>query len=242
MPGPVPGIHDLSFGRTGVVGRDKPGHDKSVFVDIGITYQNGNFCFNHGRSSVVLPEKIGACAEEPQAGGLSMRGLRLTSIVAILLALSMPALGAQTKVAVFEFELIDTSLEGATNGPRADEQRRLSRLAEELRSRLAGSGRYVPVDISPVAEDARRSNLQACGGCDAELARRAGAELAVTGTVQKISNLILNMNIYVRDAANGRLVNQMSADFRGNTDESWSRALDWLVRNRLLAAASGARP
>jgi hypothetical protein len=176
-----------------------------------------------------------------------MRTLRLTRIVPMLLALSMsalpmPTLGAQTKVAVFEFELIDTSLEGATNGPRADEQRRLARLAEELRDRLAASGRYVAVDISPVAEDARRSNLQACGGCDAVLARRAGAELAVTGTVQKISNLILNMNIYVRDAASGRLVNQMSADFRGNTDESWSRALDWLVRNRLLAAASGAQP
>jgi hypothetical protein len=26
----------------------------------------------------------------------------------------------------------------------------------------------------------------------------------------------------------------MSADMRGNTDETWSRTLDWLVRNRLL--------
>ena len=95
------------------------------------------------------------------------------------------------------------------------------------------------MNISPVAEEARRSNLQACGGCDAKLAARVGAELAVTGTVQKISNLILNMNIYVRDA-DGRLLRQMSADFRGNTDESWSRALDWLVRNRLLVEASGA--
>src|SRR5205085_3953182 len=107
---------------------------------------------------------------------------------------------------------------GAVNGPRADEQARLSRLGEALRHRLTASGHYVPVDISPVAEEARRSNLQACGGCDAKLAARAGAELAVTGTVQKISNLILNMSIYVRDA-DGRLVKQMSADFRGNTDE-----------------------
>ena len=35
-----------------------------------------------------------------------------------------------------------------------------------------------------------------CGGCDMRLARRIGAELAITGTVQKVSNLILNMNIY----------------------------------------------
>src|SRR6266699_2627763 len=96
--------------------------------------------------------------------------------------------------------------------------------------------------MAPLAAQARASNLQACGGCDAGLARRAGAELAVTGTVQKVSNLILNMNIYVRDATDGHLVTQMSADFRGNTDESWSRALDWLVRNRMLAGGSGARP
>jgi hypothetical protein len=168
----------------------------------------------------------------------------LPGILALLLSFSMPApaLAAPTRVAVFEFELIDTSLEGELNGPRADEQRRLSRLADELRRRLAASGRYAPVDLSPVAEEAHRSNLQACGGCDAKLAGRAGAELAVTGTVQKISNLILSMNIYVRDAADGRLVRQMSADFRGNTDESWSRALDWLVRNRLLAAGRGAEP
>ncbi len=170
-----------------------------------------------------------------------MRGLWLAVIVAVL-SLSAPALAAATRVAVFEFELIDSSLEGELNGPRADEQRRLSRLAGELRRQLAASGRYAPVDLSPVAEEAHRSNLQACGGCDARLAGRAGAELAVTGTVQKISNLILSMNIYVRDAADGRLVSQMSADFRGNTDESWSRALDWLVRNRMLAVGSGAEP
>ena len=48
------------------------------------------------------------------------------------------------------------------------------------------------------------------------------------------------MSIHVRDVGTGRLVNQASADFRGNTDESWSRALDWLIRNRLLAAQGGA--
>jgi hypothetical protein len=79
------------------------------------------------------------------------------------------------------------------------------------------------------------SSLQACGGCDMRLAQRIGAELAITGTVQKVSNLILNMNIYVREASTGATIAAMSADMRGNTDETWSRTLDWLVRNRLLA-------
>jgi hypothetical protein len=72
------------------------------------------------------------------------------------------------------------------------------------------------------------------------LAKQAGAELAITGTVHKISNLILNMSVYLRSAEDGRLVQQMSASFRGNTDESWSRALDWLLRNRLLSGEGGA--
>jgi hypothetical protein len=164
------------------------------------------------------------------------------SIFLIIVLFATPALPAPapTKVAIFDFELIDTSLDGAINGPRADEQRRLLALADELRRRLAQSGRYLPVDISPIADEARASNLQACGGCDAQLAKQAGAELAITGTVHKISNLILNMSVYLRSAEDGRLVQQMSASFRGNTDESWSRALDWLLRNRLLSGEGGA--
>jgi hypothetical protein len=73
----------------------------------------------------------------------------------------------------------------------------------------------------------------------AGLRRTGGAELAITGTVQKVSNLILNMNIYVRDASTGATIAAMSADMRGNTDETWSRTLDWLVRNRLLAPGYG---
>jgi Protein of unknown function (DUF2380) len=168
--------------------------------------------------------------------------LRFTLATALLVLLPHmeSASAAQRNVAVFDFELIDTSLEGATNGVRSDEQARLESTSNRLRQRLIESGRFTLVDIAPVAAEARGSNLQACGGCDASLARKVGAELAITGTVQKVSNLILNMNIYVREADSGRLAAAMSADFRGNTDESWSRALDWLARNRLLAPDGGA--
>jgi hypothetical protein len=142
-------------------------------------------------------------------------------------------------VAVFNFELIDTSLEGAMRGARADEQERLASLSDQLRQLLRDSCQFALADLAPIAREAQASNLQACGGCDTRLARRIGAKLAITGTVQKISNLILNMNIYVRDASSGATIAAMSADMRGNTDESWTRALNWLVRNRLLAAGYG---
>jgi Protein of unknown function (DUF2380) len=175
-----------------------------------------------------------------RSSGLHM-GLRGAVALAALLAAAAPG-AAAPKVAVFEFELLDTSLEGELQGPRADEQWRLSRLADTLREALAASGRYEVVDITPVGAEARSKNLHTCGRCDAQLAAAVGAELAITGTVQKVSNLILNMNIYVRDVRSSNLIRQMSADFRGNTDESWSRALDWLVRNRLLEDEGGPKP
>jgi hypothetical protein len=47
--------------------------------------------------------------------------------------------------------------------------------------------------------------------------------------------LILNTNIYVRDASSGATIAAMSADMRGNADETWSRTL----HNRLLAPDYG---
>ena len=169
-----------------------------------------------------------------------MRGVWLPIVLAVLAAHGGPALAAQRAVAVFDFELIDTSLDGAVNGPRPDEQARLAAVSERLRRWLAESGQFRLVDMTPVAGEARASNLQACGGCDVRLARTVGADLAVTATVQKVSNLILNMNVYIRDAHTGQMVAAASADLRGNTDESWSRGMSYLLRNRLLAPKPGA--
>ena len=165
---------------------------------------------------------------------------KLSFVMALTLLCSPPARADSPKVAVFDFELLDTSLQGETDGPRADEQARLLRAGDQLRKGLAESGKYIVLDIAPVNAAAHGSNLQACGGCDVQYAQQLGADLAITGVVQKVSNLILNMNVYLRNARTGRLVKSMSADFRGNTDESWSRAASYLLRNRLLAPNYGA--
>lgn len=149
-----------------------------------------------------------------------------------------PALvvGAErTRVAAFDFELLDTSLEGEIRGINEAEQRRLAAISDLLHRRLTASGRYQVVDLSPQREEIEAAGyLRGCNGCDAQIARALGAEVSMTGVVQKVSNLILNINIYVRDANSGRLLRGMSADIRSNTDETWFRGLSWLVRNRLL--------
>jgi hypothetical protein len=161
---------------------------------------------------------------------------------ALTLMISAPVRADPPKVAVFDFELVDTSLQGEVNGPRTDEQGRLMRVGDQLRKELTESGKFHLLDISPVNAAAHGSNLQACGGCDVQYAQRLGADLVITGVVQKVSNLILNINIYLRDVHTGRLVTLASADMRGNTDESWSRTMSYLVRNRLLAPNYGAPP
>jgi Protein of unknown function (DUF2380) len=72
--------------------------------------------------------------------------------------------------------------------------------------------------------------------------RRLGTDFAVIDWVQKVSNLILNMNVQVNDAETGRAISVKSVDMRGNTDESWSRAIDWLIPYDLLATGQGVFP
>jgi hypothetical protein len=69
-----------------------------------------------------------------------------------------------------------------------------------------------------------------------ELARRDGAAFSIVGWVQKVSNLILNINLVIRDTATGQRVAAGSVDIRGDTDESWTRGLSYLLRNRILVA------
>jgi hypothetical protein len=67
-----------------------------------------------------------------------------------------------------------------------------------------------------------------------DLAEKTGAEWAAWGTVQKVSNLILNINLYMEDVQTGRIEFAHSVDIRGNTDESWLRGLNYMIRHCVL--------
>ena len=165
-----------------------------------------------------------------------MRIILVNAVLLFLLLSSAAHAGTLPRIAVFDFELIDNSLDGEIYGTAKAEKERLQRLGQQLRKALGESGRFEVADIGPVEAEARGSNLQACGACDADFAKKIGAAFSITGTVQKVSNLILNISIYVRYIGNGNVIMSMSADMRGNTDDSWSRTLNWLIKNRLLAS------
>src|SRR5258706_16189227 len=110
--------------------------------------------------------------------------MRLAVLIFVALAPGWGVVSAAAKqrVAVFDFELIDTSLEGSTRGPPADEAARLKKLGQRLRVALAQSGKFDVVDIGPVASAANASNLQSCCGFDATFAKRVVSDRPFTLT------------------------------------------------------------
>lgn len=136
--------------------------------------------------------------------------------------------------AFFGVIYLDTSIEGAVNGPRADEIARAALVEEELAAALEAHG-LVLVDLAPVAEKlARIVNPADCNGCEIRMAAELGATYSVVGEVQKVSNLIQSMNVVVRDASTGQVVRARAVDLRGNTDEAWLRAMRYTLENGIF--------
>lgn len=122
--------------------------------------------------------------------------------------------------------------------PTTDAERtRLASIGSLFKAKLAASGRYrlvsIPADVA--AKIAAGPEVGACGGCEYDYAKELGADYAAWIVVQKVSDLILNINVYMADAAARKLTFVHSVDIRGDTDESWRRGMAYLVKNYLLA-------
>ena len=138
-------------------------------------------------------------------------------------------------VAVFPFELLDASQDGEfILKVRPEETKRLMLLTQDLKARLAASKRYAIADISALEKEiTAAAPLHKCNGCEADLAKKTGAKLAMLGLVQKFSDTLLAVSIQVIDAETGALKNSYSAGLQGNTDEAWLRGVSYIVRNKL---------
>jgi len=149
------------------------------------------------------------------------------SAVAAIAAEPLPAL------AVISFELVDDQPDPVRD---ADHQRRLAAIQAQLQQGLQQRGLYRVVDTTPVkaqieALRAQNAYLYRCNGCFAEVGQRLGTRLVAVGWVQRVSELILNVNVSVRDAATDQEVLSKSVDLRGNNDESWTRAMAFMLRD-----------
>jgi hypothetical protein len=152
----------------------------------------------------------------------------------LIASVATGAAHAAGRVAVFEFELQHGDLVPGTPSKKEAEDNRREMISGRLRGHLAKSG-FDVVDTKPFAEKAAAANLQACGNCADDFARELGADYAFTGVVYKVSELVLSMSVLVHDAQTSRPVASATVDLRGNTDEAWRRAIDYLYRNVLSA-------
>ena len=154
----------------------------------------------------------------------------------LIVVLAAGPAGAQmpATVAVFPFELADTSGEAAS----PDHDARIALATAQLARKLEQSGRYRPVDLAPLAaEVAATAPRYGCGGCWLDVARKSGAELAVLATVHKVSTLISTMDLRIADLRSGQYVAHVQGQIRGDTDTAWLRGVDFLVDDRLLRQA-----
>ena len=154
---------------------------------------------------------------------------------AVLLVVAMSPAAAQQplkKLLMLEFELIDEQEDVV---PFPEKEARLAMVSQRLREALIKEELYNVIDSAPVAQlirtEAQRQSLLECNGCEVDIARKAGADRILLAWVQKVSNLILNINIEIRDAKTGKAVLVKSVDLRGNTDLSWQRGIDFMVRD-----------
>lgn len=159
----------------------------------------------------------------------------IAAVAGVLLAAPVARAADVPVAAMFAFQLDDTSLQGEMRGHDAGDLARLHRLDLQLRDALIQSGRYKPV---AVPADPNGQSWWTCDGCEVDPARKAGAKVSLVGWVQKVSNLILNINIVMRDVQTGQRIAAGSVDIRGDTDESWTHGMSFLVRNRILGGES----
>ena len=117
-----------------------------------------------------------------------------------------------------------------------EDKRRLEVITAELTKLIKDSGRYEVVDSAPIAKEIDdKSPMYKCNGCEDDLAKKVGADVAFIGTVRKASDVLFTVSIYVRDVANQKVINQGSSEIYGNTDKMWLRAVNYIVDRRLYA-------
>ena len=145
------------------------------------------------------------------------------------------AAAAAEKAVVLPFEIIlEDTLEGIPM-VRPEEKKRLEMMTAETAAQLSGPGGYLLADPTPLAKEIDdKSPFFKCNGCEADVAKKLGAEIAVTGLVQKGSASAANISIAMRSVATGELVRTAGITVLENSDEGWLRGVRSLIKNRLL--------
>ena len=164
--------------------------------------------------------------------GRIFRGAAVDAVAIFLICLAMvlpaahAAVAAPVPIAFAGFGFSDSS--GEAQDQQAVHAARLRRLQEDVAAGLAKSGKFRVVALSCKTED--------CGATDTEAAdlaaeaKTAGADLLLIGGIHKMSTLIMWMKVDVVEVKSGKTVLDKLITFRGDNDEAWTRAGEFLLR------------
>ena len=121
--------------------------------------------------------------------------------------------------------------------PTSDAERgRMQAIEEIFRSKLESTGefRFIPASADIQSKINEGQSIGDCGGCEIDYGTRSGADGSAGIGVKKVYNLILNINLYMVDVPQRKIMLTQSVDIRGNTDQSWTRGMNYLIKNHIL--------
>jgi hypothetical protein len=150
------------------------------------------------------------------------------------LAIANEPAAPTVKIAVFDFELEDLSAASVILGQSTTGSDSLHKVGEAARKELTKSGRYVVIDPSrDGAEFSKDKALKDCGGCEAALASRLGADQSLIGLVRRVSQTDYYVIVQVRDVHSGKVIAQEAANFAGG-EEGWASGVRMLIDHQVL--------
>ncbi len=170
--------------------------------------------------------------------------MKRTSLGLVLIALAAAAVAASPEAKAQRPEsppklvVLDVELSGDLGGPElaSEHQARLNLASTKLRQSLSDTGLYELLDSTPAKNTidevkSRYLYLHDCNGCDLDIGRQLGSDQILVAWVNRVSALILSLTYEIRDVATGQITARKSFGFRGDNDTSWTRAIDYMVRD-----------
>ncbi len=156
---------------------------------------------------------------------------------------------AETPANAPKLAVLDLELSGDLGGPEftAEHEARLKTESARLRQDLERTRLYHVLDNAPAqgAIDRLKSQqafLHDCNGCDLDVGRQLQADLVLVAWVNRVSGLILTLTYEIHDVKSGQIASRKSYDFRGDSDNTWNHAVDYMVRDLQAMARDRDRP
>lgn len=137
-----------------------------------------------------------------------------------------------TKLAVFQFELDDSSAAASPAEERQSDASVLRAVTRDAEEALRKSGRYVVVDAADAELPAKARPLHECDGCEAAIALQQGADQSLVGVVIRVEQTAYAVELQMRDARTGKVLVARRGVFLGGVTE-WSSGVTSLLRRML---------